>query len=373
MIVSIHADKGAQPSISFISDSGEDSALIKVADKGSEPVAVSSDHASHTSVEFNFDSADAETVRKASAAAGGIRPVSTSIREGSTVATAKKLANMLYDGPVKLVPLGDSEKFILECYRESSNTAPYVKYTFSRSKTPQDSNPLEYKQKWKLNPFRNARNADLDLTSLPKDVLPGRDRVFRKFCDHFSNEYERVLFEARRFVPVDSVFVQIKRSSKTKRDFVVLGDRDCKFELYVNELDSTQVVLDQGKVRPFFKGCEVEKTTPASVTLGEITVNTLFGSTWITCSRKPDLGVSATPYAAYNPNFLTGMGGLREREIERDINGVWKSRYASGDLDAGVNRREFETMDDKETQDKLEDICHWLWKKTTDVREALRT
>jgi hypothetical protein len=369
VIASIRADKSAHQPVSIGAESEKVSALIKLPDKSSKLMTVSSDQSSQTSVEFNFDSADAAIVRKA--VTGGIPPVSTSIREASTVATAKKMANTLYDGRVELVPLGDSGNFTLKCYKVYSNSPPYVEYTFSRSRTPQDSNPLEYRQKAKWNPFRNARKARIE--GLPENALPGRDRVFRKFCDHFSNEYQRILLKAKCLVPADSVFVLLKRSSKTNRDFVTMGDSHCKFELYVNELDdsTTQVALDEDKVRRFFNGCEVERpTTPTSITLGEITVNTLFGSTWVTCSH----GVSATPFAAYTAQSLKYVEGFHDKEIKRDIHGVWESRYASGDFDAGVNRREFEIMDDKETQVKLEDICHWLWKKTNDIRDdALRT
>lgn len=148
----------------------------------------------HHSNMYNGPNAPRRDFKQIQAARWKFPEVGTAIREsGRTVNSAKNYDAIQYDGSVKLIK-EKSGKYTLQCF-ELTAFCPYVEYTFDKSETPEDSNPLEYKQKWALiKSFRKRKTTlDADTTKLLSGFpeISGRDRVFRKFCDHFSYEYER--------------------------------------------------------------------------------------------------------------------------------------------------------------------------------------
>jgi hypothetical protein len=176
---------------------------------------------------------------------------------GHTVDTAKDSITRGHDGPVKLIK-GESDKYTLQCFIENkSASCPYVEYTFDKSKTPEDSNPLQYKQKWALikSFLKRKTTLDADTTKLLSGIpdISGRDRVFRKFCDHLSHEYER--FGKWIDAQVPTKFARVEDDGTR----VTHGAEDgCSVDLFINAGKvRRQVVKNADAGLTHFTGCAV--------------------------------------------------------------------------------------------------------------------
>lgn len=312
------------------------------------PIDVSTDDT--TSLRFNMGSTPSWAVEKARKVLSGeipdsspyrIEPICTSIRVGgATVDTAKNSADEYYDGSVKLIK-EESGKYTLQCFTEDeSASCPYVEYTFDKSNTPPDSNPLGYEQKWTL--FKSSRKTTLDadttkvLSDLPK--ISGRDRVFRKFCDHLSHEYERFAEWVEAQVPTK--FARVEDDGT----HVALGAEDgCRFDLIINAGKVVYHVVNQKTADAglqYFEGCSapvfrwgqpfsIQKNDVHRISLGgadgdEIKCYTLHTSFNYTTKQDE---LKETHFSTYHGD--NDFGGLRGEWVKQD-DGSWVLETMSG-------------------------------------------